>query len=107
MLDLKGVRYDLVEVRPPNQRLHLRLAGFPAGTVPTLKLDGRKVQGSRAISRALDERWPDPELRRWAVHSQRLPAPEVLAAAIRRLVSHYARTIEADGRPRQRRRRAS
>jgi glutathione S-transferase len=30
--------------------------------VPALKLDGRKLQGSREISRALDERWPDPPL---------------------------------------------
>ncbi len=62
MLDLKGIRYDVVDVLPLNQRLHLRLAGFPAGTVPALKLDGRKVQGSTAIARALDERWPEPPL---------------------------------------------
>lgn len=62
MLDLKGIQYDVVDVVPLNQRIHLRLAGFPAGTVPALKLYGRKVQGSRAIARALDERWPDPPL---------------------------------------------
>lgn len=62
MLDLKGVQYDVVKVLPLSQRLHLRLAGFPAGTVPALKLDGRKIQGSRAISRALEERWPEPPL---------------------------------------------
>jgi glutathione S-transferase len=62
MLDLKGVEYQLVEVLPFNQRLHLRLAGFRAGTVPALKLDGQRVQGSRTISRVLDERWPAPPL---------------------------------------------
>jgi glutathione S-transferase len=62
MLDLKRIEYELVEVLPLNQRLHLRLAGFRAGTVPALKLDGRKVQGSRAIARAVDERWPEPLL---------------------------------------------
>jgi glutathione S-transferase len=62
MLDLKQVNYQLVRVLPMNQRLHLRLAGFSGGTVPALKLDGERVQGSRAIARALDERWPDPPL---------------------------------------------
>ena len=62
MLELKGADFDLVGVMPMNQRLHLRLAGFRAGTVPALKLDGRRVQGSRQIARALDERWPEPPL---------------------------------------------
>jgi glutathione S-transferase len=62
MLDLKHVDYEVVNVRPLNQRVHLRLAGFPGGTVPAIKLDGRRVQGSREISRALDARWPDSPL---------------------------------------------
>jgi glutathione S-transferase len=62
MLDLKGVDYEVAEVLPLNQRVHLRIAGFRGGTVPALKLDGRKIQGSRQISRALDERWPEPPL---------------------------------------------
>ena len=62
MLDLKPVDYELVEVLPLNQRVHMRLAGFRGGTVPALKLDGRKLQGSREISRALDARWPEPAL---------------------------------------------
>jgi glutathione S-transferase len=62
MLDLKGVEYELVDVVPLTQRIHLRLAGFPAGTVPGIKLDGQRVQGSRRIARALDERWPEPPL---------------------------------------------
>jgi glutathione S-transferase len=62
MLDLKGVDYRLADVLPLNQRLHMRLAGFRGGTVPGLKLDGKKIQGSRAISRAIDARWPDPPL---------------------------------------------
>lgn len=62
MLDLKGVEYELVDVVPLNQRIHLRLAGFPGGTVPALKLDGRRIQGSRPIARALEARWPEPPL---------------------------------------------
>jgi glutathione S-transferase len=62
MLDLKGVEYELVSVVPLNQRIHLRLAGFRGGTVPALKLDGQRVQGSRQIARLLDEHWPEPPL---------------------------------------------
>jgi glutathione S-transferase len=62
MLDLKGMRYELVDVLPLTQRIHVRLAGFRGGTVPALKLDARKVQGSRQIARALDEVRPDPPL---------------------------------------------
>jgi glutathione S-transferase len=62
MLDRKGVDYELVDVLPGNQRIHLRLAGFRSGTVPVMKLDGRRVEGSRAIARALDEVQPEPAL---------------------------------------------
>jgi glutathione S-transferase len=62
MLDLKGVEYESVDVLPLNQRIHLRLAGFRGGTVPALKLDGQRIQGSRRIARRLDERWPEPPL---------------------------------------------
>jgi glutathione S-transferase len=62
MLELKGVDFDVVNVLPLSQRAHLRLAGFPGGTVPALKLDGRRVQGSRQIARALDQLWPEPPL---------------------------------------------
>ncbi len=62
MLDVKGVDYELVDIVPLNQRIHLRLAGFSGGTVPALKLDGQRIQGSRQIARALDERWPAPPL---------------------------------------------
>jgi glutathione S-transferase len=40
----------------------VRFAGFPGWTVPALELGGRHVQGSRAISRALDEAAPGPPL---------------------------------------------
>jgi glutathione S-transferase len=62
MLELKGVEFDVVNVLPLNQRLHLRAVGFRGGTVPALKLDGRRVQGSRRIARAVDEVWPEPAL---------------------------------------------
>lgn len=62
MLDLKGIGYRLVHVLPGNQRMHLRLAGFRHGTVPALKLDGRRIQGSTRIARAVDQLRPDPPL---------------------------------------------
>jgi glutathione S-transferase len=62
MLELKGVEYRSVNVLPGMQRVQLRLVGFPGGTVPALKLDGRRVQGSRQIARALEEMTPDPPL---------------------------------------------
>jgi glutathione S-transferase len=62
MLELKGVDYELVDVLPLNQRAHLRLAGFRGGTVPALKLDGRRIQGSTEISRALDAQSPSAPL---------------------------------------------
>jgi glutathione S-transferase len=138
MLDLKGAEYEVVEILPLNQRVHLRLAGFRGGTVPALKLDGRKLQGSRAIARALDARWPEPplfpvdpelrrlveeaerwgdeefqpiprrlfrfgvanyaDLRRFVARGLRMPAPELVAVAMRPAVAYYARTTEADGR---------
>lgn len=62
MLDLKSVEYEIVDVVPLSQRIYLRAAGFSGGTVPALKLDGQRIQGSRQIARALDERWPEPAL---------------------------------------------
>ena len=62
MLELKGIEFQPVEVKPGMQRIHLRLAGFRDGTVPALKLDGRRVQGSRRISRALEQLVPEPPL---------------------------------------------
>jgi glutathione S-transferase len=62
MLEMKGIDYSLVDVLPGNQRIHLRMAGFRGGTVPALKLDGRRIQGSTRIARALDAINPQPPL---------------------------------------------
>jgi glutathione S-transferase len=61
-LQLKGIEFESVNVLPGMQRIHLRLAGFRDGTVPAIKFDGRRVQGSLRIARALDELAPDPPL---------------------------------------------
>ncbi len=62
MLDRKGIDYTLVGVVPGMQRIQLRLAGFRHGTVPALELDGRRVQGTRRIARALEQVRPEPPL---------------------------------------------
>lgn len=62
MLEHKGVEYDRVDLPPVVSRVMMRLAGFPGNRVPALKIDGRKVQGSRDISRELEAIQPDPPL---------------------------------------------
>jgi glutathione S-transferase len=62
MVELKGVDHKLVTVMPMAQKAHLRAVGFRAGTVPAMKVDGKRVQGSCQIARALDQRWPEPAL---------------------------------------------
>jgi glutathione S-transferase len=62
MLDYKGVDYELVKL-PPGLHAFIMLAlGFETMGVPAIKFDGRKVQGTRSISRALDELVPQPPL---------------------------------------------
>jgi len=62
MLEHKGISYKRTDLLPVISKGILRAAGFPGITVPALKVDGRRVQGSREISRALDEIKPDPPL---------------------------------------------
>ena len=62
MLDAKQVPYTRADLFPALSRLWLRATGFREGTVPALRLDGARVQGTRAIARALDATWPDPPL---------------------------------------------
>ena len=78
MLELKGIEHSTGTILPGMQRIQVRLLGFPGGTVPALRLDGRRIQGSRQIARALEELVPepplfpaDPELRRQADEAER------------------------------------
>ncbi|MEA2495382.1 MAG: glutathione S-transferase [Thermoleophilaceae bacterium] len=111
MLALKGIDYDSVHVLPGNQRIHLRAAGFRNGTVPALKLDGRRIQGSMAISRELEALQPeprlfpdDPELRRQVEAAERWgdeqfqPVPRrILRWALTQDVSLRVWLAELDG----------
>ena len=62
MLEYKGIEHERVDLPPVVSRVMMRLAGFPGNRVPALKIDGRKVQGSRDISRELEAIRPDPPL---------------------------------------------
>src|SRR5688500_5644501 len=91
MLDHKGIEWSRVDLPPAVSRALMRAMGFPGTRVPALKLDGRRVQGTRALSRALDELRPDPPLfpadpeRRAKVEEAERWGDEVLQEIPRRL----------------------
>jgi glutathione S-transferase len=62
MLEHKGIAYKRTDLLPVISKVALRAIGFPGTTVPALKIDGSKVQGSRQIARELDRLQPDPPL---------------------------------------------
>jgi glutathione S-transferase len=62
MLQHKGIAYKRTDLMPVISKGVLRAVGFPGITVPALKIDGRKVQGSREIARELDRLRPEPPL---------------------------------------------
>jgi glutathione S-transferase len=62
MLELKGIPYKRVDLPPVVSRVMMRVLGFPGNRVPALKVDGRKVQGSRNVSRELDVMQAEPPL---------------------------------------------
>jgi glutathione S-transferase len=62
MLRSKGVGYRRVDLLPVVHRGLLRALGFKGITVPALRLDGERLQGTRAIAAALDARRAEPPL---------------------------------------------
>ena len=62
MLERKGIEYKRIDLMPVISKATLRAFGFPSVTVPALKVDGRKVQGSREIAREIDRIQPEPPL---------------------------------------------
>jgi glutathione S-transferase len=62
MLDAKGVAYKRIGLFPALSRAWLRLTGFRSHTVPAMRIDGTRVQGTLAIALALDASWPEPAL---------------------------------------------
>ena len=62
MLERKGIPYKRVDLMPVVSKGVLKVQRFPGITVPALKLDGKRVQGSMEIGRELDRVQPDPPL---------------------------------------------
>jgi glutathione S-transferase len=62
MLEFKGLDYKPIWLLPGMWPALLRTRGFRGGTVPAMKIDGRRVQGSLLISRALEELRAEPPL---------------------------------------------
>lgn len=92
MLAHKGVDYKRTDLLPVISKGALRVAGFPGVTVPALKIDGAKVQGSRQIARELERLRPEPPLfpadaeRRGAVEDAERFGDEQLQHPIRQIL---------------------
>ena len=92
MLKLKGIPFKRVDLMPVVSRGVLKAMRFPGVTIPSLRIDERKLTGSRQIAKALDEIKPDPPLfpadpeRRAAVEEAEVWGEKVLADAVRRIL---------------------
>lgn len=92
MLEHKGVEYRRIDVVAATQRVILPALGFPRKTVPAIRLDGAKIQGTREIALALDALIPSPPLfpadpeRRRDVQEAEAWGEEVLQPVPRRLI---------------------
>ena len=92
MLDYKGIPFKRTDLMPVVSKVVLRAVGFPGITVPALKIDGDKVQGSRQIARELERLRPEPPLfpsdpaRRAAVEEAERFGDEELQHPIRQLL---------------------
>jgi glutathione S-transferase len=62
MLELKGIDHEVVDLVPGMHPVQLRAARFRHGTVPALKVNGQRIQGSVPISRFLERLAPQPPL---------------------------------------------
>ncbi|HKJ36440.1 MAG TPA: glutathione S-transferase family protein [Solirubrobacterales bacterium] len=62
MLEAKGIDYRRIDLIPVISKGVLRGAGFKGTKVPALRLDGERIQGTKAIARALEDAVPEPPL---------------------------------------------
>ena len=92
MLEHKGVDYRRIDLVAATHRTIVRALGFPRKTVPAIRLDGAKIQGTREIALALDALIPSPPLfpadpeRRRKVEEAEAWGEEVLQPVPRRLI---------------------
>lgn len=63
MLEYKGIDFRRIDLVPFLSRVIVRRAmDLPQNTVPVLTIEGRRIQGSREISRELERLRPEPPL---------------------------------------------
>jgi glutathione S-transferase len=62
MLEYKGIPFKRKDLFPVVSKAVVRSLGFPRNTVPAVKIDGERVQGSRQIARELERLRPEPPL---------------------------------------------
>jgi glutathione S-transferase len=92
MLRHKGIGYRRIDLVSGLHRGILRALGYPGVTVPAVRLNGARVQGTRAIALALDAVTPEPPLfpadpeRRAAVDAAESWGDEVLQPVPRRII---------------------
>jgi glutathione S-transferase len=92
MLGHKGIAFKRTDLLPVISKGVLRASGFPGLTVPALKLDGKRIQGSREIARELDRLKPEPALfpadpdRRAAVEEAERWGDDVLQPPMRQIL---------------------
>jgi glutathione S-transferase len=92
MLQHKKVEYRRADLVTAAHRGLLRALGFPRKTVPAIRIDGAKVQGTKQIALALDALIPSPPLfpadpeRRREVEEAEAWGNEVLQPVPRRLM---------------------
>lgn len=92
MLKQKGIPFKRTDLFPVISKLVVRSLRFPKQTVPAMKIDGRRVQGSREIARELERLQPEPALfpadpaRRAAVEEAERFGDEELQHPVRQLI---------------------
>src|SRR5690242_47972 len=62
LFEYKGINYKRTDLLPVVSWVVLKALRFPDRTVPAAKIDGERVQGTRAIARELERRQPEPPL---------------------------------------------
>jgi glutathione S-transferase len=92
MLDHKEIEHKRTDLLPVFSWVVLRGLRFPGVRVPAIKIDGRRLQGSREITRELDRIKPEPPLlpadpdRRAAIEEAERFGDEELQQTIRRIL---------------------
>jgi glutathione S-transferase len=102
MLEHKGIDFKRVDLLPVVSRGVLKAMRFPGATIPSLRIDGKRVTGSREIAKVLDEVEPSPPLypadpaERVQVEDAERWGDEILQNAVRRILWN---AIKRDRKP--------